>query len=268
LLVGLSAVGWAGWSKWGATEVPADFQLELGRGCEGRCVSYRVSVNAAGVVDFRRDSCFDGMPAVDVPSTVPRSVVRKLHDRVNDIDIDRLAAGQGCSTGKHNRSAVCISVRVHERGRSRELRFAEASGPTPFSVKAAALSRLIQTSLGTAQIAEWTPGPDCFVASARHGEIQFEKQGCKVCHTDGKDSIGGDLLGLLGQTVTFEDGSQLVADRAYVEESILDPQRRIVKGYRPSMPSYRGKLHDYALRDLVAYLEHRSKTPAGDASAR
>jgi hypothetical protein len=48
---------------------------------------------------------------------------------------------------------------------------------------------------------------------------------------------------------------------ATVEElrSILDPMAKIVKGYKPSMPKFRGKLRRQQLRDLTAYLKQRSE---------
>lgn len=63
---------------------------------------------------------------------------------------------------------------------------------------------------------------------------------CAACHTsDGSPGIGPTFHRLLGRERVFTDGSRLIADDAYVRDSILDPQRRIVQGFQPLMPKVR-----------------------------
>jgi cytochrome c oxidase subunit 2 len=45
-------------------------------------------------------------------------------------------------------------------------------------------------------------------------------------------------------------------DEAYIRDSILQPQRDVVAGYEPIMPSYEGKLSDGEIQALTAYIRH------------
>ena len=46
-----------------------------------------------------------------------------------------------------------------------------------------------------------------------------------------------------------------MADDGYIRESILTPNEKIVFGYAPLMPTYRGQLDEEALLKLVAYIK-------------
>ena len=48
-------------------------------------------------------------------------------------------------------------------------------------------------------------------------------------------------------------------DEAYIRESIINPNAKIVKGYPPVMPTYRGQISEEQILDLIAYI--RSLTP-------
>ncbi|HXN30840.1 MAG TPA: YHS domain-containing protein, partial [Polyangiaceae bacterium] len=84
-----------------------------------------------------------------------------------------------------------------------------------------------------------------------------------ACHSDPR--IAPTLAGLVGATVPVGRGETTVADDAYLRESILDPARKVVAGYNPLMPPYRGHLTDAEVDDLVAYL-HSLEASAGDPS--
>ncbi len=70
----------------------------------------------------------------------------------------------------------------------------------------------------------------------------MDSQGCFSCHaTDGSDAGSPPLHGLYGKKVTVLDGNkekEVVADDAYLQESITDPGKLIVKGYDNTMPPY------------------------------
>ncbi len=85
---------------------------------------------------------------------------------------------------------------------------------------------------------------------------------CLACHTiDGSQAVGPTWKGLYGSKVELEDGSTVVADAAYLIESIKDPNAKVVKGFPAgAMPPYGSILSDENIADLVAYIE----TLAGD----
>lgn len=91
-------------------------------------------------------------------------------------------------------------------------------------------------------------------ALARRGADVFRLRGCTACHTtDGTESIGPTLRGAWGTERELEDGSVVVMDEAYVRESIVDPNAKLVKGYLPVMSSY-AWLADEEIDALVAFI--------------
>lgn len=91
--------------------------------------------------------------------------------------------------------------------------------------------------------------------TARRGAELFQTRGCDTCHsTNGTDGIGPTMLGMWGSERALTDGSVVVADAAYVRESIVDPGAKVVEGYLPGMASY-AWLGDEEINTLMAYLE-------------
>lgn len=109
--------------------------------------------------------------------------------------------------------------------------------------------------------AEGTPGIGSTLSrpptdlSAR-GAATFHRLGCASCHLPDAAVRAPRLDGLWGEPVKMNNGEQVIADEAYVRESILDPQARIAAGYpAPSlMPTYRGQVTDDDLVDLVEFI--------------
>ena len=64
-----------------------------------------------------------------------------------------------------------------------------------------------------------------------------------------------DLAGIYGRVVHLTDGRTLVADEAYLRDSILLPKRDVVAGYAPLMPSFQGQLDESELAALITYLK-------------
>ncbi|MFS8523954.1 MAG: cytochrome c [Limnochordales bacterium] len=92
-------------------------------------------------------------------------------------------------------------------------------------------------------------------ALAQRGRELFNIRGCTTCHTvDGSPGIGPSLLGVWGSERRLADGTVVVADAAYVRESIVDPMAKIVEGFLPSMTSY-AWLGEEDIEALTAYIE-------------
>ena len=64
-----------------------------------------------------------------------------------------------------------------------------------------------------------------------------------------------DLAGIYGRIVHLQDGRTVVADEAYLRDSILLPKRDVVAGYAPLMPSFQGQLDEGELAALITYLK-------------
>lgn len=79
---------------------------------------------------------------------------------------------------------------------------------------------------------------------------------CLACHSvDGSQMVGPTWQGLYLHEVTLEDGSTVVADEAYLRESIVDPMAKIVEGYPPSMPPFGSTLSEEQIADIIEYIK-------------
>jgi mono/diheme cytochrome c family protein len=113
---------------------------------------------------------------------------------------------------------------------------------------------------GTASVEQ-----DTVAASTERGAEIYVRIGCTACHSvDGSTTgrLGPSFLGLYGSERTFQDGSTLVADEAYIRSAILEPSLRTVAGFDASMPSYSGVLSEPEVESLVRYI--RSLGGAGN----
>jgi len=104
-------------------------------------------------------------------------------------------------------------------------------------------------------------------AAGEQGKTVAKEQGCVNCHTpDGKKAIGPTWKGLAGSKVTLDDGTEVVADDAYLRNSILQPKAQVVDGYSSGMPIYDGELTDAELDALIAYLHDLAPADAAGGS--
>lgn len=82
--------------------------------------------------------------------------------------------------------------------------------------------------------------------------------GCMDCHTtNGKVLVGPTFKNLYGHKVTLKDGSTIIADSAYIIQSMKHPSEKIVAGYSPVMPKYYF-MPDRKMRYIVAYIKSLS----------
>jgi cytochrome c oxidase subunit 2 len=100
--------------------------------------------------------------------------------------------------------------------------------------------RVVSESEFTAWADELAAGPNMAELTAEErGEIWSTEFACAGCHSiDGETRAGPTWLGLYGSEEELADGTTVVADEAYLTESILDPNAHIVAGFQPGlMPS-------------------------------
>jgi cytochrome c1 len=99
--------------------------------------------------------------------------------------------------------------------------------------------------------------------AVKRGKGLYVTMLCATCHSsNGTRLIGPTHLNLLGREETMADGSKIIVDEAYLRESIMDPQKRIVKDFPPIMPPMKDKITDAQLADLIAYLRFLSPDAA------
>ncbi len=109
---------------------------------------------------------------------------------------------------------------------------------------------------------------DVVLSVADAGRRIFEQQGCASCHAGGVTTRGPSLAGLFGSTVTLEGGRRVVADENYLRESILQPQKQLVAGHQPIMPTYQGLLDEESVMQLIAYLKTLPAAQSGQAEGQ
>lgn len=94
---------------------------------------------------------------------------------------------------------------------------------------------------------------------ASQGRDLYTDKSCVGCHSvDGSLSVGPTWKGLYGQPVKLSDGSTVVADEAYLRESMLRPSAKTVNGYTPGLMETviePGSLTQHEVDALVAYIK-------------
>lgn len=107
---------------------------------------------------------------------------------------------------------------------------------------------------------------------AQRGRELYRRLGCVGCHSvDGSSNVGPTWLGLWGSERALEDGSTVAVDEDYIEESILVPGAKIVKGYQDIMPGFVDRVTEEEIHALAAYIRSLAQTreqeqgPEGEA---
>jgi cytochrome c oxidase subunit II len=109
--------------------------------------------------------------------------------------------------------------------------------------------------LEPAEFEKWLSGGATGMSMVDLGASLFQRFGCNTCHRAGGTSQGPSLTGLFGKTVKLQDGNTVLADENYIRESILDPRAKIVAGYQPIMPTFKGLVSEEGLLQLIAYIK-------------
>jgi cytochrome c oxidase subunit II len=107
----------------------------------------------------------------------------------------------------------------------------------------------------------WLSGgaPEGSLAST--GEKLFQDLACITCHRSDTQGRGPMLQGLFGKTVALQNDETVVADEAYIRESILNPAAKITAGFQPIMPAFQGLVSEEQLLALIEYVKSLTTQP-------
>lgn len=94
---------------------------------------------------------------------------------------------------------------------------------------------------------------------AVEGRRLYRRLQCGSCHDPDSGVDAPSLHGIFGRQVQLADGSRQVADLSYLRDAILLPQKQVVAGYPPLMPSYQGQIDEAELLRLIAWLRQSSE---------
>src|SRR5467141_2955016 len=112
------------------------------------------------------------------------------------------------------------------------------------------------------EYAAWLSGSsDATANPVVAGEKLFAEKACTTCHLSNGTGRAPSLNGVYGAQVLLADCSTVTADDAYIRESILQPQAKIVAAYQPLMPSFQGQLTEEQLIDLTEYIKSLQSQP-------
>jgi cytochrome c oxidase subunit 2 len=109
----------------------------------------------------------------------------------------------------------------------------------------------------------WLGGGRASDSPAAAGEKLFQDLACISCHRDDAQARAPQLKGLFGSTVQLQSGATVVADEAYIRESIVNPQAKVVRDFPPIMPTFQGLVTEEQLLQLIAYVRSLGGTTPG-----
>ena len=121
------------------------------------------------------------------------------------------------------------------------------------------------TAMSPADYQAWLSGGS---AGGTHGGVGRRScspdLACNTCHLDNGQGRGPVLKGAYGKQVLLASGQTVVMDDAYLRESILNSQAKIVAGFQPIMPTFQGLVTEEQLLQLIAYVKSLSEQPGGE----
>jgi cytochrome c2 len=95
--------------------------------------------------------------------------------------------------------------------------------------------------------------------AGKGGQGLYASLGCQGCHSlDGSKSTGPTFKGLFGSKVMLTNGQTVTADEAYLLDSIVDPDKEIVKGYQPGVMTSvikKGQIPQDQAKQLVDFIK-------------
>lgn len=100
----------------------------------------------------------------------------------------------------------------------------------------------------------WLSGGGGMSMAAR-GEQLFQQLGCVGCHLNDGSGRGPSLAGKFGTQETLANSTTVIVNDTYVRESILTPQRKLVAGYGPLMPTFQGLVNEEGVMSLIEYIK-------------
>lgn len=116
------------------------------------------------------------------------------------------------------------------------------------------------TAMEPAEYQNWLSGGAAGGTMAENGAKLFAALSCDTCHLDTGQGRGPVLKGLYGRQVLLQGLPPATANDAYIRESILNPQAKIVSGFQPIMPTFQGLVTEEQLLQLIAYIKSLGDT--------
>jgi cytochrome c oxidase subunit 2 len=111
------------------------------------------------------------------------------------------------------------------------------------------------TAMDPSDYQAWLSGGSSGESMSNDGAKLFQDLACASCHLENGQGRGPSLAGAFGREVRLSNGQTVLMDDAYVRESILYPQAKIVAGFQPLMPTFKGLVTEEQILQLIAYIK-------------
>jgi cytochrome c oxidase subunit 2 len=109
--------------------------------------------------------------------------------------------------------------------------------------------------MSAADFADWLAAAPTSQTLAEEGAALFRSYGCSGCHGPNSSIRAPRLEGVFGHPVALAGRRTVMADEAYIRDSILNPTKDVAAGYDPIMPSFKDLIEEDDLMRLVAYVK-------------
>jgi cytochrome c oxidase subunit 2 len=116
------------------------------------------------------------------------------------------------------------------------------------------------TAMEPAEYQAWLSGGSGGGTMAENGAKLFADLSCNTCHLDTTQGRGPMLKGLYGKQVLLQGLQTATVDDAYLRESIVNPNAKIVSGFQPIMPTFQGLVTEEQVLQLIAYIKSLTDT--------
>jgi cytochrome c oxidase subunit 2 len=111
---------------------------------------------------------------------------------------------------------------------------------------------------------------------AAAGEKLFRQFGCSGCHGANSSVRAPRLEGIYGKPIAVQipkpgvplekiEAQTILADPRYLHDAIVLPEKEVAAGYRPIMPTFKNRLTEREILDLIAYIRSLSNAVPGEA---
>ena len=112
------------------------------------------------------------------------------------------------------------------------------------------------TAMEPAAFQNWLAGGGAEGSMASQGEKLFQQMGCSTCHLMDEQGRCPNLRGMYGTYVLLDNGHTVLADDAYIRESILNPNTKIAAGFHADvMPTFQGLISEEGMLQLIEYIK-------------
>ncbi|HEX5515787.1 MAG TPA: cytochrome c oxidase subunit II [Gammaproteobacteria bacterium] len=105
------------------------------------------------------------------------------------------------------------------------------------------------------EYADWLRRQELGSSLAAEGAALFRSYGCSGCHGANSSVRAPNLAGIYGRPQPLTGGGTVIVDDAYIRDSILLPQKQVVAGFEPIMPSFAGQIGEDDILKLIAFIK-------------